>query len=44
MIEGRRAPVCCRVAQRTICRETRRHVIWIRGPGEVRLMAAVAGH
>ena len=42
MVEGRRGPVCCRVAECAVGRETRFGVCWIRGSCEVRLMAAVA--
>jgi len=43
MVEGRRGPVSRRVAQCAIGGEACRHVSWIRRPGKVRLVAAVAG-
>jgi len=43
MVEGRRCPVCRRVAECAVGRKTSGDVCWIRGSREVRLMAAVAG-
>lgn len=43
VIECGRSPVSGRVAQSAICREAGRHVSGVRGPGKIRLVAAVAG-
>jgi hypothetical protein len=43
MIEGGRSPGRSRVAQSAIRGEARSYVSRIRGPGEVSLVAAVAG-
>jgi len=40
--QRRRQPSRRGVACSAGCRPSRRHVIWIRGPGKVRLMAAIA--
>ena len=43
VIEGRRSPIGGGVAQAAVRGESRRNVIGIRGLGEIRLVATVAG-